>query len=63
MNGANEEAVALFLGDRIGFYDIYDLVAKAVDTVPFIRDPELEQILESDALARQAVRAAAANRG
>ena len=63
MNGANEEAVALFLADRIGFYDIYDLVAKAVDTVPFIRDPELEQILESDALARQAVRAAAANRG
>ena len=63
MNGANEEAVALFLADRIGFYDIYDLVAKAVDTVPFIRDPELEQILESDALARQAVRTAAANRG
>ncbi len=63
MNGANEEAVALFLNDRIGFYDIYDLVAKAVDTVPFIRDPDLEQILESDALARQAVRTAAANRG
>jgi 1-deoxy-D-xylulose-5-phosphate reductoisomerase len=63
MNGANEEAVALFLADRIGFYDIYDLVAKAVDTVPFIREPSLEQILESDAIARQAVRAAAANRG
>ena len=63
MNGANEEAVALFLADRIGFYDIYDLVAKAVDTVPFIREPELEQILQSDALARQVVRTAAANRG
>ena len=56
MNGANEEAVALFLGDRIGFYDIYDLVKRAVDTVPFIQNPTLEQILEADALARQAVR-------
>jgi len=56
MNGANEEAVALFLSDRIGFYDIYDLVKRAVDTVPFIQDPTLEQILEADRLARQVVR-------
>ena len=57
MNGANEEAVALFLDDRIGFYDIYTLVKKAVDTVPFVQDPDLEQILEADRLARLAVRA------
>ena len=56
MNGANEEAVAMYLNDEIGFYDIYDLVSKAVDAVPFIQNPALEQILESDALARQAVR-------
>lgn len=56
MNGANEEAVALFLDDRIGFYDIYDLVKRAVDTVPFIQNPTLEQILEADRLARQVVR-------
>ena len=56
MNGANEEAVALFLDDKIGFYDIYDLVSRAVDAVPFIADPTLEEILESDRLARQAVR-------
>ena len=55
MNGANEEAVALFLRDQISFYDIYDLVSRAVDTVPFIQDPTLEEILESDRLARQAV--------
>ena len=36
MNGANEEAVALFLNDKIGFYDIYDLVSRAVEVVPFI---------------------------
>ena len=56
MNGANEEAVALFLDDKIGFYDIYDLVSRAVAVVPFIADPTLEEILESDRLARQAVR-------
>ena len=58
MNGANEEAVALFLNDQIGFYDIYDLVKHAVDMVPFIQNPTLEQILESDRLARLAVRQA-----
>ena len=55
MNGANEAAVALFLEDRIGFYDIYELVSRAVDTVPFIQEPTLEEILEADRLARQAV--------
>ena len=56
MNGANEEAVALYLQDKIGFYDIYRLVSRAVEEVPFIKAPTLEQILEADALARQAVR-------
>ena len=55
MNGANEAAVALYLNDKIGFYDIYALVKKAVDTVPFIQDPTLEEILEADRLARLAV--------
>ena len=57
MNGANEEAVALFLDDKIGFYDIYDLVSRAVEAVPFIADPTLDEILEADRLAREAVRA------
>ena len=56
MNGANEEAVALFLNDEIGFYDIYDLVSRAVEVVPFIAEQTLEEILESDRLAREAVR-------
>jgi len=56
MNGANEEAVAMFLRDEIGFYDIYDLVSRAVDAVPFVKTPTLEQVLEADRLAREAVR-------
>ncbi len=56
MNGANEEAVAMYLRDEIGFYDIYRLVSQAVEAVPFIENPTLEEILESDRLAREAVR-------
>jgi len=55
MNGANEEAVAKYLRDEIGFYDIYRLVRHAVDTVPFVQNPTLEEILESDRLARKCV--------
>ena len=56
MNGANEEAVAMFLRNEIGFYDIYRLVSQAVETVPFLKDPTLEEILEADRLARAAVK-------
>jgi len=56
MNGANEEAVAMYLRDEIGFYDIYRLVSAAVDAVPLIQNPTLEEILESDRMAREAVR-------
>ena len=56
MNGANEEAVAAFLRDEIGFYDIFRLVRHAVDTIPFIQNPTLEEILEADRLARICVR-------
>ena len=56
MNGANEEAVAMFLRDEIGFYDIYRLVDAAVKAVPFVAEPTLEEILEADRLAREAVR-------
>ena len=56
MNGANEEAVAMFLRDEIGFYDIYKLVSKAVNQVPFLQNPDLSQVLEADQLARLAVR-------
>lgn len=57
MNGANEEAVAMFLRDEIGFYDIYELVSQAVEAVPFLHNPTLEEILEADRQARAAVRA------
>ena len=56
MNGANEEAVALFLEEKIGFYDIYRLVSQAVERVPFVENPTLEEILTADRQAREVVR-------
>ncbi len=56
LNGANEEAVKLFLAGRIGFYDIPRLVAEARAKVPAVREPSLEDILEADRAAREIVR-------
>jgi len=43
------------LEDKIGFYDIYELVRGAVEAVPFISNPTLEQILDADQKAREYV--------
>ena len=55
LNGANEEAVGLFLTERIGFSDIPALVAQARAAVPVRQDPSLEDILAADQAARRAV--------
>ena len=55
LNGANEAAVPLFLADRISFLDIPRLVEKAIDMVPVVYNPSLEDILAADAAARAAV--------
>lgn len=55
LNGANEEAVGLFLSDRIGFHDIPRLVSKARSEVAVVQNPSLSEILAADAAARQSV--------
>lgn len=45
MNAANEVAVAAFLAGKIGFYDIPALIEKAMETVPFVKAPVLEDLL------------------
>ena len=56
MNAANEEAVALYLQDKIRFYDIADAVQQAM-ALPVEQNPTLEEILSVDAAAREVVRA------
>lgn len=55
VNGANEEAVRLFLEGKIGFLDIAELNEKAMLAAPDIKDYTLEDIFETDKLARQSV--------
>lgn len=55
LNGANEEAVGLFLADKIGFHDIPRLVSEARIRVPVVQDAALDDILAADRHARQIV--------
>ena len=55
VNGANEEAVRLFLEGKIKFLQIADLVEKAAYSVENKKDFNLEDILYTDKAARQAV--------
>ena len=55
-NGANEEAVRLFLEDKIGFLDIGRLVEGVVDSDSFGGDYTLDDVYECDKMARSYVR-------
>ena len=55
LNGANEQAVALFLENMIGFTDIAALVEKALMHVPSGDAENLDDVLRADELARARV--------
>lgn len=55
VNGANEQAVKLFLEGKIKFLQIAENVEKALDLVNNKKDFTLEDIFETDKLARQMV--------
>ncbi|MCI5989672.1 MAG: 1-deoxy-D-xylulose-5-phosphate reductoisomerase, partial [Bacteroidales bacterium] len=48
MNAANEAAVAAYLEDRIGFYDIPDIISRCMGEVSFIRKPDIGEILSTN---------------
>ena len=56
-NGANEEAVRLFLQDQIGFLDIGRLVEGVVDSDSFGGDYTIQDVYACDRMAREYVRA------
>ena len=56
VNGANEEAVRLFLDGKIKFLQIADLVENALNSVDNKKEFTLDDIFEADAIARQIVR-------
>lgn len=56
VNGANEEAVRLFLEGKIKFLQIAELVEKALLSVNNKRDYTLEDVFETDKAARELIR-------
>ena len=56
MNGANEEIVAAFLAGKIGYTDIPKLIEKVLDGHKNGPGTQVEEILETDRLARIRVR-------
>ena len=55
MSAANEEAVHLFLKEKLGFNRIYDMAASAVERLAGADASSLDVILEADAAARRFV--------
>ena len=53
LNGANEAAVGRFLAGEIGFGEIPRLVERALEIVPVVPTPTLDDILSADADARR----------
>ena len=52
LNAANEIAVYAFLRNRIGFLDMTDVIEQTMQKVTFLKEPSLDDYLESDAEAR-----------
>ncbi len=55
LNAANEVAVFAFLRNRINFLDMTTVIEKAMQQVPFIERPSLQQYFDSDGEARSFV--------
>ena len=63
MNAANEAAVAAFLQEKIGFYDITDIVQECMAGAEFVASPDLETIFRTnDAAYAKAAELAAKGR-
>ena len=52
MNAANEVAVQKFIQGEISFLEIADQVERHMQTVPFIQNPTLDDLFETDAAIR-----------
>ena len=53
--GANDEAVSLFMKERISFVDIESYIFKTLKAAHFIKEPNADQIIESHRWAKEYV--------
>ena len=52
LNAANEVAVDAFLRDKISFLKMPDLIANCMEKITFVKNPSLEDYINSDANTR-----------
>ena len=52
LNAANEVAVDAFLNDKISFLKMPDLIANCMEKITFVKNPSLEDYMNSDANTR-----------
>jgi len=55
LNAANETAVEAFLAGRLSFPGIWESVARAMDSVPFVEHPTLDELIDADRAARSVI--------
>ena len=53
LNAANEMAVYAFLEKKIGFLEIEEIISSALERVPFVQNPTLDDLVLTDSRARQ----------
>ncbi|MEM9895215.1 MAG: 1-deoxy-D-xylulose-5-phosphate reductoisomerase, partial [Bacteroidota bacterium] len=56
LNAANEIAVEAFLQDQIGFLDMSKMIEHCLDKVTYLREPSLEDLIETDRETRSIAR-------
>ena len=56
VNAANEEAVGMFLNDKIKFYEIGEILERVLEDIKTVHNPSLDDILSADKYAREYVR-------
>lgn len=52
LNAANEVCVAAFLNDKVGFLQMSDIIEKTMQTIPFQKQPSLDDYIAIDAESR-----------
>ena len=56
LNGANEIAVELFLGNKIKFLEIEDIIKDALNKFPYIKELDIDVILDNDIKVRNYIK-------
>jgi 1-deoxy-D-xylulose-5-phosphate reductoisomerase len=52
LNAANEIVVQAFLNNRVGFLEMSDMIEKALEHIPFVAHPTLDDYIQTDREAR-----------